>query len=132
MVAPDRDGPEGRNQLFVGNRLRRVHRLALAVARLDTMIASTMSRTCRRIRFTRMDTGQSPQAWVSRLFDEALRIRSDGCDEAGCRGFGTMRESPMPVKPCRGFGIMRESPIRQAVFVFVEKLANLGNPYKFA
>src|SRR5271157_5824528 len=36
------------------------------------MIASTMGNTGTKIRFTRMDTGQSPQAWVSRMFDEAL------------------------------------------------------------
>ena len=157
MVAPDRDGPQDRNQFFVGNRLRRsqvlIARLALVGLPLGcrglfrlrglgvvlrggragpsflltrpwpwqwrgwhTMIASTMGNTGTKIRFTRMDTGQSPQAWVSRMIDEALRTRSDGCDETGCRGFGNMRELPMPVKLSSSSS---------------DKLANLGNSCKF-
>src|SRR5208283_3438987 len=80
------------------------------------MIASIMGNTGTKIRFARMDTGQSPQAWVSRMFDEALGTRSDGCDETGCRGFGKMRESPMPVKLSSSSS---------------DKLASLGNSCKF-
>src|SRR5271165_4691322 len=78
------------------------------------MIAITMGNTGTKIR--RMDTGQSPQACVSRMIDEALSTRSDGCDETGCRGCGNMRESPMPVKLSSSSS---------------DKLANLGNSCKF-